>query len=166
MSLIISYYERKESVVKMQDIKDFVRSIEMTEKLFSLVDLYAFICSKFDETFQVGREWYIVPFYVHGGKRYELYYYELKIAPEGSLDFIDYALSVTGKANIECIPEETLEMYRKCYIKCDGVKKHVLEKLIEYLEFIFEYKPLQEEVKKVYGITDFDRNELYAAIYP
>lgn len=101
-------------------------------------------------------EYLVVPYYIQNNKRMELYQYEFCCT--GELNFKEYILKLTGKENIEDIPEEIVHLRRNCFSSYDEPNG-----LADYLKFLFENQSLREEIERVFG--HYTAENLYAIVY-
>ena len=132
------------------------------EELYKLSDLKEKMQQGSFENFE-AEDLIITPYYIDNGRLYELYAFELNIRVVGKIDFDSHLKKITGKENVEEIPEEIIDLHRHCYIeKTDSqcLSKKELQKYIFYLE---NSEQIRKEIQKVF--STFDKNNLYFEVY-
>ena len=153
-SIIDHIYQNEVNKMRITEINDILRKIECSgEYFFNLQELDELLN---DTTLSEKDEVLIMPYYIQDNKRFELSQYEFYCSNDG--DFKTYILKLTGKKQMEDIPEEIIHLREKCFATVDEPNK-----LKEFLEFLFQDKNLQKEVEKVFG--DYKVENLYAIVY-
>ena len=132
------------------------------EELFNLYELAK--CIETDKTTQSIDDFILVPFYVCGGKRYELYQYEFYLEGLNGETLQEYILRVTGRKSIENVPADIYRIRQICFARMEeGNQSEILLKLKEYFIFLMEDEGVRKEIRGVY--SEFDINKLFISIY-
>lgn len=140
--------------MRITEINTVLETIEYAGEIFiNLQELDEFL--KVETSIEM-EEVLITPYYIQDDKRLELYKYEFCCIKD--CDFKDYVLKLTGKKLIEDISEEILAIRNICFATVDEPNK-----LKDFLEFLFQNKNLQKEVKQVFG--EYVAKNLYAIVY-
>ena len=140
--------------MRVTEMKTALRTVEYAGEFFiNLQELNKFLEN---ETLIEMEEVLITPYYIQDNKRLELYQYEFCCTND--YDFKDYILKLTGKKQIEDIPEKILHLRKNCFATVDQPNK-----LRDFLEFLFENKSLKREVEQVF--VNYVAENLYAIVY-
>lgn len=106
----------------------------------------------------------LTPFYFYGGKRYELYAYELNIRIVEEINFNKHLLKITGKEDIANIPNDIIARQKECCIELLQDNVHVsIERLLEYIYYLYGNVDIRNEVISFAG--EFDINNLFYIVY-
>ena len=105
----------------------------------------------------------LTPYYIANNKVYELYAYELNVRFVDKTDFENYLKKITGKARIEEIADEIIELHKNCYLEIIDDKKLPKKALQEYISYLQSSKQLRAEIQKVF--STFDKGNLYFEVY-
>lgn len=152
----------------MNDIRDMIRSLENIqtangEVLYSVLDLKMKLNELRDGDI-TAEECILTPYYVHEGRRLELYEYELNIHVTDHDEFANYILTRTGKRNIEDVAADILRLNQECYISVPGGDcKLPVKRMERYIEFLCGAENLILQVRHVFG--KFESKELWFAFY-
>ena len=104
------------------------------EEMVNLCELAK--CIETDKIPPTLEECIIVPYYINKSGRYELYQYEFNVESENGETFQEYVLRITGKKNIEEVPDDILEMRQICFAKIDDENQSdVFSKIKTYFKF-------------------------------
>lgn len=132
------------------------------EEMLNLCELVK--CIETDKTPPIIEECIIVPYYINESGRYELYQYEFNVESENGETFQEYILRMTGKKNIEEVPNDILEMRQVCFAKIDGENQSdVLSKIKSYFIFLMNDEKIQNEVMDMF--SEFDISKIFVCIY-
>ena len=151
----------------MQKFQDLIESLEpikiSNEKLYNIAELKEKM-AVLDNAQIAINDCSLTLYYVGGGKRYELYEYELGVDIVDKIDFSGYLLRLTGKETIDEIPTDIIERQKKCHIEIlkdeQTLDKFILE---DYLEFVMNSSELKAQIVQVFGT--FAEEKLYFEIF-
>lgn len=108
-------------MIKITEIDTIVKHIVFLEESFiNLSDFIDILESDVGKQIEM-EDCLITPYYIQDNKRMELYQYEFCMSDE--CDFEDYILKLTGKGNIEDIPEEVVRLRRTCFARINERNK-------------------------------------------
>lgn len=123
------------------------------EALYSFESLVQEINSSPNEFIMVS-ECFLTPNYFYGGKRYELYEYELSIT-FGNESFEKYLRRKTGRFDISTISQDIVALHRECHIQLSqSVSIISKSRFNQYVQFLYNNINLIRRVKKIF--TKFD----------
>lgn len=132
------------------------------EEMLNVCDLVR--CIAEDGKLPQIEECIAVPFYIDVGKTYELYQCEFRIEDENGDTFEEYLLRVTGKKNFEAIPNDIIEMRRKCFINnIRNDQEGTWKKIKEYFDLLLHDKDIRQVITGIFN--EFDEKKLFISFY-
>ena len=152
----------------MKNIQAIINSLNASELsngevLYSLVGFYEEI-KKICEAYVSADDCIIMPYYVLGERRMELYEYELKIQVVESPNFEKYLLGRTGKFKVDDIPKEVILLQRNCYFEVlEAEQKISVKKIKQYIEFLYNNNCLKHQIEQAFG--EFKKEQLLFEFY-
>lgn len=139
----------------MERLFEVVRSLNVFElpngeSLYKFTDFYESI-KKISEKSVDVEDCIITPYYVCGGRRLELYEYELHIRLVDKLDFEQYLLKKTGKTKVNDISKEIIALQKNCYYEILKTEhKLSIEKITKYIDYLYGNDNLKAQIQQVY----------------
>ena len=151
----------------MRNLMDIVHMLDTrvvsNEKYYKLKDLNNALNAISDRFIEVDDN-VITPYYVSAGKRLELYEYELKIWNDSQEGFEEYILKLTGKKNLNDVPNEVMQRQKRCMVAYDNNSQKLrISRLKKYLCFLLRDEELKKQVESSFGA--FDEDNLYFDVY-
>ena len=158
-------------MLALSKMLESVKKLTIGEVLYNMRDFKARLEQYAEDSF-IAEDYFITPFYVHHGKRLELYWYEL------SIDLVDelesphqILLRRTGRKTLEDIPKDLVRLHSECHIevaKSDGYLP--ARRLLQYLDFLCSSPELASEVQKAFsrlpeGFEGFQYDNMWFAVY-
>lgn len=132
------------------------------EKYYKFSDLLKCLSDKECNMVEV-EDFILTPYYISGGRRLELYEYELNVLADGEQCVEDYLLALTGKQSIQDIPGNIVQTKKQCYMLFDRNRSKIdASQLIGYLRFVLTNSDVQNQANNCFG--SFDADNLYFEI--
>ncbi len=152
----------------MKYLDEIIRALNATELyndeiLYKFSDLYDAIKNISEEHIKID-DCIIMPYYVFGGRRLELYEYEMNIRLVDKLDFEQYLLNKTGKKKADDIPKEVILLHKNCYYEVLKTESEIsIEKIKRYIDYLYDNSNLEKQIRQVLG--GFDTQNLMFEFY-
>lgn len=128
------------------------------ESYYSFHKMYSQLLTLEDMFFDV-QNFFINPYYIKNGYRYEYYEYELLVEIAKNPSFEKYILHKTQRQRIQDVPKDILLRTRECYIEIAEEKSIIpVNRLIRYILFLFHSEPVKDQAILAFG--DFDPGNL------
>lgn len=131
------------------------------EEMLNLCELLK--CIEEDKVAPEIEECIIMPYYINGSSRYELYQYEFCIEQKEGEPFEKYMQRITGK-ELEDIPNNVIRVRQICYLRIDENRSgSTRRKIIDYFNFLISDECVQQEIVGVF--SEFNPDKLFVCVY-
>lgn len=151
----------------MKRLMDFINMLEIktvsNENYFSISDFIKLINENNEREIE-AEDYILTPYYVHDGKRMELYEYELTISADSTISFDKYLFDLTGKSNLNDIPYDVIQRQKICFIKCSKDTHSIqLSLLKDYINTLINDERVKSQI--ISSFKEFDTDNFYFEVY-